>query len=131
MSSDLVDAWIHRHEFIHAEQIKPSEDKLFWAWEEMTDMVFNRPEEAWSIILELIAHAPSNRVLADIAAGPLEDLISRYPEQFIGRVEEQARRYPRFRLCLTGVWYGNDLPEDIRDTIKKYVSTSPHIDDSM
>jgi hypothetical protein len=97
----------------------------------MVDLVLNRPEEAWPVILELISNAPSNQILADIAAGPLEDLVRQYPEQFADRVEIQARKDPRFRLCLTGVWYSNDLPRDIRDKIEKYTSGSTQIDDAI
>jgi hypothetical protein len=62
-------------------------------------------------------------VLANIAAGPLENLLTRSPEQFIDRVAEEARRDARFRGCLTGLWR---VPNSIRPRIEKYTSTIPN-----
>jgi hypothetical protein len=59
-------------------------------------------------------------MLANVAAGPLEDLLKREPDRFIDRVEIQARRDAKFRRCLTGVW---GLPVSIRDRVMKYTST--------
>ena len=48
-------------------------------------------------------------------------------EDVIDRVEVEARRDPEFRLCLTGVWYGTDLSEEIRNTIEKHTYSSPKL----
>jgi hypothetical protein len=93
---------------------------LFAAWEEVRETVWSRPEDGWALILELIEAAPDDRVLASVAAGPLEDLLKNQPDQFIDRVEIQARRDPKFRRCLTGVW---GLSEKARDRLMKYIST--------
>jgi len=126
---DVIDAWLKRHIAISEGRIKPSSDEGSWAWEQITDLVFNQPETVWPIALELIRRAPSNRILADMAAGPLEDLIRRHTDEFIDRVEDDARRDPKFRLCLTGVWYGKDLSPHVRARIEKYTLSSRTLDD--
>ncbi len=78
------------------------------------------PESAWILTLELIAAAPDDRVLATVAAGPLENLIGQLPDLMFERVEVQARRDAKFRRCLTGVW---GIPPKIRDRLAKYTST--------
>lgn len=113
----LIRAWIE----YHANPKEKTEE--FWAWEQVDDAVWNNPEEGWSLILALIKEAPNNSILANVAAGPLEDLIVRHCEQFIDRIEEQARKDPKFRLCLTGVWCEGDIPESLYNRIQLYTST--------
>ncbi|MGT2431445.1 DUF6869 domain-containing protein [Cupriavidus basilensis] len=43
-------------------------------------------------------------MLGALAAGELEDLIEYHGPAFIGRIERQAGRDPRFRRLLCGVW---------------------------
>ena len=43
-------------------------------------------------------------MIAVLAAGPLEDLLAKRGEDFIDRVEELARKDPKFNDLLGGVW---------------------------
>jgi hypothetical protein len=62
-------------------------------------------DEQWGVILDLIAEAPDDdRVLQDIAAGPLEGFLDRFDAAVIDRVEAEAARDQRFRRVLCGVW---------------------------
>ena len=124
---EAIEVWLKRYVRNSEGKIKDTSEEGFWAWEMITDLVFENLEEAWLVILELIRRAPTDRVLASIAAGPLEDLIRNYKEEVIDRVEVEARRDPKFRRCLTGVWYGSDLSESIRNKIEKYTSSSPKL----
>jgi len=126
---DVIDAWLEREVAIAEGRISAGSDESFWAWEDINNVALNHPEEAWPVVLELIRRAPSNRVLASIAAGPLEDLIRKHTNLIIDKVDDAARRDPKFRLCLTGVWYGKDLSPDVRARIEKYTSASPSLDD--
>ena len=91
MPQPLVDDWIR----YHAEKRKGT-DPLFEAWEMVDELIRSDPEGGWALTLELIEAAPDDYVLANVAAGPLEDLLSRSPDRFIERVEIQARRDPGF-----------------------------------
>ena len=86
----------------------------------MVDLVRRDPEAGWVLILELIAAAENDELLANVAAGPLEDLLVHDAEKFIERIELEARRDQKFRRCLTGVW---GLSNSIRERIAKYTST--------
>lgn len=44
------------------------------------------------------------RLLSNLAAGPLEDLMCSYGEKIIDRVEHEAILNLRFKSCLKGVW---------------------------
>ena len=115
MPQPVVADWIR----YHSENRKPS-DPLFAAWTEVDNVVRSDPERGWALTLELIEAAPDDRVLANVAAGPLEDLLSRSPDQFVDRAELCALQDSKFRRCLTGVW---GLPPAIQERLAKYTST--------
>ena len=88
-----------------------SNDERFWAWEVVDDAVRNDPEQGWLLIIELVKSSPNDKVLANIAAGPLENLMNKNANEFIERIETFGRESQEFRKCLTGVW--NISPWDI------------------
>jgi hypothetical protein len=115
MPNPLVDDWIGYHLDGGSES-----DPRYAALVGVDELLRRDSETGWMLTLESIVAAPDDRILANVAAGPLEDLLTREPERFIDRVEVQARRNPRFRRCLTGVW---GLPASVRDRVVKYTST--------
>jgi len=69
----LRDAWIAVH---HVANGTPEHEALFWAWERVNTLCSNEPEEAFALILAVLAHDRSDRILANLAAGPLEDVLT-------------------------------------------------------
>ena len=80
-----------------------------WAWDKLNDLIETEPMEAWEIVRLMVAHAPDYGTLASVAAGPVEDLLSRDETFAPMRVEAVENR--RFRICLGGA-YG--LPDDLQ-----------------
>jgi uncharacterized protein DUF6869 len=78
--------------------------ETFDAWEDVDEMVTERPEEAWRLIRDMVDVAPDH-LLGTIAAGPLEDLLNRHGKKFVERVELAAATDSRFQQCLRGVWF--------------------------
>ena len=58
----------------------------------------------WRFILKVVAKQPSEWTLGMLAAGPIEDLIGVSGDEYIERIEAEARRDPLFRRTLHGVW---------------------------
>jgi hypothetical protein len=56
----------------------------------MYDLIRNDPEMAWRIMKIMWKLDSSEKILANIAAGPLEDLLKYHGEKFINRVEESG-----------------------------------------
>ena len=77
-------------------------------------MTREKPDEAWAIVLALIEAASDELVLANVAAGPLEDLLSHHGKTVIDRIEEAAPRHPKLRGCLEMVWGENRIDPQIR-----------------
>src|SRR5262245_7862582 len=85
-------AWIAYHAWlaVRPRREAPTADELreddaesdrhgFWAWEAVNALVRDEPEQAWSMILRLVELSPDDRILANVAAGPLEDLLVLQP----------------------------------------------------
>ena len=85
-------------------QIERGEHPLSYVLSQEAELMNKDPEGAWQLILELIPKAENEGILALIAAGPLEDLLNRYPDNFKERVDEMARKDALFRKCLAMVW---------------------------
>jgi hypothetical protein len=99
--SDLVTAYFS--------YLKTKDDDLFWAWERIDEIAHADPVRAWALILQLIVAAPDDLALFRIAAGPLEVLLKSHGPVVIDRVEDQARKDPRFRFVLSGVWGHSEI----------------------
>jgi Family of unknown function (DUF6869) len=93
--------------YIAAQKIGESVNEhhpLWWAIERFLELEQNDPENCWLAILEVLSLDPPQKVLGALSAGPLEELIELYGEEFIDRIEETARRDSKFRKLLCGVW---------------------------
>jgi hypothetical protein len=67
-------------------------------------------EQAWPVILELVARAPDEAALGVIGAAALEDLARRHGFTFALRLIERTASDPRFRHAMGHVWFG-DAPD--------------------
>jgi len=107
MSRHEIEAWasayIEGHDGPAALQ---TDHPLWWAVEYF--MLPTRssvtPDDCWAAILEVLTRNPSDDVISNLAAGPLEDLIDDHGPEFIERIETESRRNPSFRHLLGGVW---------------------------
>lgn len=61
-------------------------------------------DRLWQFIREVYKRELSDEVIAVLAAGPLEDLLAKRGVDFIDRIEELARKDPKFNYLLGGVW---------------------------
>ena len=70
-------------------------------------------------VLGRIDGSSPNPLLAALAAGPLEDLLAKNGGAVVDQVEVLARRNPKFRLLLNGVWDSTIKPE-VLSKLAKY-----------
>jgi len=105
----LSDQWI---EFTCTPEDSPEYMERFWVFEKMLDLIWYQPEDAWQLILAIYNKDQSWKVKAQLAAGPVEDLLAHHGAQFIDRVEAEAGKNPAFANLLGGVWQ-NSMSEDV------------------
>ncbi len=88
-----------------SESGKPQKDQND-LWSELRDyerdITSNEPDRMLDMILEVLKVETNERMLAYLAAGPLEDVICM---NTIDRVEREAAANKRFQRLLGGVWY--------------------------
>lgn len=111
---NLADAWIR---FKNLPKESDARVQLEWAWEQLDDLCGTQPDSAWHVIQEIIARDQSDKILADVGAGPFEDLLVHHGARFIDKVESCARSNPAFRRMLGVVWK-NAIPDDVWNRLK-------------
>ena len=130
-SAEIAETWIAYHlwsatrprrgrlspEEQHEEDVE-ADRHGFWACEAVTAFMREQPEEGWSMILRLVELSADDRMLANVAAGPLEDLLGLHSKLFVDRIEDRARRDAKFRRCLSGVWGWSSIPEDVQARLR-------------
>ena len=62
------------------------------------------PDPQWRFIEAAVAEASRDDHLLSVAAGPVEHLLWKHGEAFIGRVEERVAADPKWRTLIGGVW---------------------------
>ena len=70
--------------------------ELQWAYNAVDDLIVDRPEESWQLILAIRQLNQSEMIEQMIAAAVFEDLMSVYGALLIDRVEAEAKRDPTF-----------------------------------
>jgi hypothetical protein len=127
MEENLIDeiasGWI-------AEYSSPNKDRLDSEriddfWNQLTDLVYGKHENAWNIILRIIDKTDDKFVISNVAAGPLESLIAQHGSIYLKQIEAKARSSPKFCFALTVVWQNftpDDLWQQIQGIVRKYSS---------
>jgi len=106
----IIDEWILYQDMPKGEE----REKHWWAVEQVMDWDLKSsgdPEMLWQFILKTYKRKLSDRALGNLAAGPLEELISKFGSKYIDRIEKLAREDEQFNYLLGGVWQLNATPE--------------------
>ena len=107
--TDVAQAWIRIY---HAKENSKERDENFWAFNALSKFCDTDPEKCFEVIEIIRGLDHSNDVLANLAAGPLEDLLAKHGEQFIDRFEKFAKSDVQLRRLLGAVWQ-NDISDSI------------------
>ena len=107
----IAEGWLQENAAANRAEAQPFYDAL-------DRLVRNEPEMAWNIIQMMVQNAGSDKILANIAAGPVEDVLAKHGHLLIGRIEAAARKEPVFKKMLGGVWR-NAMSEDVWSRLQK------------
>lgn len=106
----LVNDWIAFH---HAEEDTSECDELRWAEQKLSSLSFEDPMLCLDLVLEIIKLDTSDKVIAGLAAGPVEDMLVEKGDLVISRFEKLASANTLFKKILGGVWLGDEVSESI------------------
>ncbi len=99
--------------YIRHSELGPADEQHYWGWDAVTSFIQSAsPEDGWTLTVDILRAAP-DAIIGNIGAGPLEDLVIQHGNSLIDWIEGEARRDPRFRQALAGVWIskGDLFPE--------------------
>ena len=96
----------------------PEAELIWWAFEEMEQLIDHNPQDAFEVILEILRITDEEKVLFNLAAGPLESILVKHGKEVIDSIAELAKNNPKFRDLLQGVW-GNSIDEMVWKQIER------------
>ena len=111
----IVQAWIECNK---AEKGSNKYKDNFWAANKLMELESTDPELLWKLIISILEKDTSDKIISNLAAGPLEGLLAHHGKEFIDRIEEKAKNNSDFRNLLEGVWQ-NIMPADIWQRVEK------------
>jgi hypothetical protein len=96
--AELARAWVEEY----SKSDRDRDDNFFAMMDHERDLREEDPDKAIDLILQILEIETNPVLLSVLAAGPLEDVISR---RTIDRIERAAAANKRFHDLLGGVWY--------------------------
>lgn len=97
-------------DYLHAGDDTAPDHPDAWTFALFDDLTRDHPALALAATAAVLAACETPEDVADIAAGPLEDLIAAHGVTVIDDIEALAARAPRFAYALTGVWNREAAP---------------------
>ena len=80
-------------------------------WSSSDDLIYqwldSDPDRCLAAICAVVQITDEPDIIANLAAGPLEDFLGRHGETYIEVIKELSRTQPRFLAVLSGVWRGS------------------------
>ena len=83
-------------------------------------MCRHEPALALQVIRDILHRDSSDKVVENLAAGPLEDLLVYHGPDVIDEIEALAAGDPEFRCLLGGVWR-NKIRDDVWERVQALV----------
>jgi len=100
----LLEEWLKWATWVSDPLRREEDSQNLTGFMEFDWVVDEEPEKGWKAILAALEDPRIEVHLGTLAAGPLEDLLSKHGENFIDRVEIEAKSNPKFARLLGGVW---------------------------
>ena len=104
MENEELEKWVDAYiEVYDHEEIVDEFHPCYWAVEKFADLEADAPEFCWEAMKSILAKSSSERVLTNIALGPMEELIELHGADYIGKIEKEAQTNLNFREMLRAV----------------------------
>jgi hypothetical protein len=87
------------------------------------ELRISNPDDAFQVVEHVLGKTSDPWVLANLGAGPLEDLLETGDASAIARVNTLAEKYPNAREALSHVWTSH-FPPQSRDAVARILSSS-------
>ena len=109
IDEQFIREWIKQQEKSCADE----NSELHWTDDHLINlMLHGQFEELWNFVLRTYKRDLSQDVISILAAGPLEDILAKKGEEYIGRTELLAANDEKFKYLLGGVWQ-NSMSDEV------------------
>ena len=112
---ELIDAWVSYYE--------TNDEQYSWASEDVIMMtMFGSAEEAWQFINEALPKCENKKnAFFNLAAGPLENFLSKHGKEYLDTICIKTREDSLFRQLIRGVWTSG-IDQEVCRKIEKALS---------
>jgi len=90
---------------------------LMWASDEVLKLALRKPQQCWEFILKVLQLTEDEWILTNLAAGPLENLLSLNPDVAFEWIENEFPNNKKLQSLLNGVWQ-NLIPDEVWHKLK-------------
>lgn len=91
-----------------------------WAVSRISSLSRESPKECWEVVLDIVSATDDEWVLTMLGVGPIEDMLSSYPEETIAMIERDAPQNSKLRYALANVWQ-SDTPDDVWNRLQAII----------
>jgi hypothetical protein len=113
----LAQSWIRMQ---RAKRNSAAYEAEFWAFETLSKFCRSQPEDAWQVIVSIYDEQPEEIILANLAAGPAEDLLVYHGSVALPWMAAYCAGEPGIAKVLRMVWR-NAMPDDVWDGLKRLI----------
>lgn len=100
-NKEIVKNWIKLQRLPHPSK---EAESMTWVLIEMDELLYDKPTQYFDFILEVLKQTDDEWVLTNLAAGPLEDLLSQQSTVAMVLLEKEIPRNPKLKNILKDVW---------------------------
>lgn len=97
---EIIDAYLQYY--------RTKKDEYWWSYEKIVDLM--ESADSLAFVNELIQACQNDDEIAYVAAGPLEDLITKHNETIKDALIELVRKDKKVRQAIQGVWIAKGSP---------------------
>jgi hypothetical protein len=122
----LTNSWIKMH---LAKRDSEEYEREFWSFDLLWGYCGEKPDRAWAAIQAIYRERPEEIVLANLAAGPVEDLLVKNGAIALPWIDHFCSEEAEFVEVLQMVWRNamtDEIWKGLNSLIAKYSRINPH-----
>ena len=105
----VAQAWVTMH---LAAEDSQTYDENFWSYEAVSEMCDSEPEQCLAVIELILSLSDDDKIVSNLAAGPVEDLLVKHGSLVIKPIIASAKSHPLWKRMLGAVWK-NDIQDSV------------------
>ena len=115
--TEIIKAWI----IVHKVEYKSSTyEANFWAVEYLMRLAHDDPEKLFNLIPKILLNDNSEKIILHVGAGPLQDIVNLYSDEYIEKISILARTLIDFRAALKNVIVDDDCNHELGRLINSF-----------